>query len=56
MNNVKVLDIEKHKGKRLFSETMNIQFFDNTINRAEDTNNLKIAIKNSIDLMHKMNI
>ena len=32
MSIVKVLDTEKHKGKRLFSETMNIQYFDNTVN------------------------
>ena len=46
--------MKKNKNKRFFHEMANIQFHDNTINRAQDTNNLKIVYKNSINLIKKM--
>lgn len=52
LSNIETLDFENNKSKRLFSETLNIEFFNkNTINRMEDTQNLKMIYKNSVNMM-----
>ena len=51
--NVKIIDRERNKNKRLFSEMFNIEFHDNTINRMSDSNGLQYVFKNSIDNIKK---
>ena len=51
--NIKIIDSEKSYKKRLFSEMLNIQFSDHTLNRMEDTINLKNSYKNTVNLIKK---
>ena len=51
--NASILDTEKIEFKRKFSEMMNIHFYDNTINRMEDTKYLKNIYKNIINKFKK---
>ena len=52
-DNVKIIDRERNKSKRLFSEMFHIEFFDNTMNRMSDCNGLQYIFKNSIDNIKK---
>ena len=50
---VKVIDQEKNYKRRMFSEMLNINFFNNTVNRTEDTIYLKNVYKNTVNLIQK---
>lgn len=52
-DNVKIIDRERNKSKRLFSEMFHIEFFDNTMNRMSDCNGLQYIFKSSIDNIKK---
>lgn len=49
--NIKIIHNVNTNFTRRFSEMLHIQFFDNTLNRAEDINLLKQPYKNSINLL-----
>ena len=51
--NVKIIDRERNKNKRLFSEMFNIELHDNTMNRMSDCNGLQYVFKNSINNIKK---
>ena len=48
---IKIIDNVKNNFTRRFSEMLHIHYFDNTLNRTEDTNFLKQSYKDSINLL-----
>lgn len=48
---MKIIDREKLIYSRKFSKMLHIHYYDNTINRTEDTNFLKNDYKNAIDTL-----
>ena len=52
----KIIDQENNKKKWEFSEVLFIYYYDNTVNRIEDTNKLMHLYKNSIDLIKIQNL
>ena len=53
--NIKIIDNVKNNYTRRFSEMLHIHYFDNTLNRTEDTNFLKQSYKDSINLLKPPN-
>ena len=51
IKNIKVIDQEKNYRKRIFSEMLHIHNNSNTMNKMEDTKNLKMVYKNTLNLL-----